>query len=390
VVFFEGEARMKTYNVGIIGYGGFGEFLKNSWEKLDNVKVTAVADQVADRNPGGGIKFYNRWQDLLEDGQVDIVSVATPPKSHADIGCAAMEAGKCVLIEKPMATTLDDARRIIETRDRTGVAASVDYMLRFNPICEMLAIFGRENVLGQLRHVNVENYAQDEGLPASHWFWDSDMSGGILIEHAVHFIDLVHSLTEQRHVHVTGFCHKRNDKQEDQVLACAHYDGGLIATHYHWFARPGFFEDTSIRFNYDLGQIDLEGWIPLAGTVSAMVNSQTKERLMELPGLKGNHICSVDEVKDMSRPEGWGNVNTTGSKQKVRCGGIEYDVEAVVEDRFEIGKSKQQVYSDCLRGILNDLICKIENPDYRMRVRLEEGLSSLEVAWLATEFGRSN
>ncbi len=381
---------MKVHNVGIIGYGGFGQFLKNSWQELDNVRIIAVADEVESRNPGGDIKFYNRWEGLLKDKQVDIVSVATPPQSHAAIACAAMENQKCVLIEKPMATRIEDARRIIEIREKKGNVATVDYMLRFNPIVEVLAKLTKEGVFGKLRHVNIENYAQDENLPADHWFWDSEVSGGILIEHAVHFIDLVHNMTEQKYISVTGFCHRRNTKQEDQVLACAHYDGGLIATHYHSFARPGFFESTSLRFCYDLAQIDLEGWIPLTGKISVIVNHLTKDAITELPGFRICRNCNIVEMKDSSRPEGWGQAySNRKTNRKVYCGGIDYDVEEFIEGRFNIEKSKQEVYSDCVRAMLSDLICKVENPKHHMRVELEDGLSSLEIAQRATEYGRS-
>ena len=381
---------MKIHNIGIVGYGGFGQFLKNSWQELDNVRIIAVADEIESRNPGGDIKFYNQWKDLLTDKQVDIVSVVTPPQSHAAIACAAMENGKSVLIEKPMATEIQDAKRVIEVRDRTGSVATVNYMLRFNPIVEVLAKLTKEGVFGKLRHVNVENYAQDEGLPIDHWFWNPEVSGGILIEHAVHFIDLIHSMTEQRHVSVTGFCHKRNTRQEDQVLACAHYDGGLIATHYHAFARPGFFENTSLRLCYDLAQIDLEGWIPLTGKISAIVNHQTKDVMTKLPGFR---ICSehaIEAMKDFSRPEGWGQTHSTSkTSRKICSGGIEYDAEELIDGRFNIEKDKQEVYSDCVRAMLLDLICKVDNPRHHMRVELEDGLASLEIAQLATEFGRS-
>lgn len=379
---------MSIHGIGIIGYGGFGRFLHNSWQKMDSVKITAVADEIVTRKPAPPVRFYNRWQDLVADDQVDIVSIATPPNTHAQIACGALQAGKNVLIEKPIATNIEDGRKIVELCSRTGQIATVDYMLRFNPIVEALGVLSRDKVFGELRHVNVENYAQDQGLGPEHWFWDREISGGILIEHAVHFIDVVHSLTSQRYKSVAGFGHNRNEKQQDQVWASVLYDGGLIATHYHSFARPGFFEDTSMRLNYDLAQIDVRGWIPLAGRLTALFNRETRQRLSQLPGLKVEQSVSVRNLEDVSRPKGWGPIDQQPDRQSrltIRSGGVEYNVEEMVVAKFDIGKAKHKVYTGCVQAILNDLITKRENPTHQLRVTIEDGLSSLEVAYLATQ-----
>lgn len=373
---------MAVYKLGIIGYGGFGKFLYKSWKRLENVKIVAVADQDASCNPGGTISFYNRWQDLIKVQEIDIVSIVTPPSSHAEIACAAMQAGKHVIIEKPIAITIEDGKRIIAMRDQTGKKAIVDYMLRFNPIVETLALLSHDKAFGELRRVDVENYAQDSTLPPEHWFWKPDIAGGILIEHAVHFIDLVHSLTNESPRRVTGLCHSRNRKQEDRVLANVLYDNGLIATHYHAFARPAFFEDTTIRLSYDLAQIDIEGWIPLSGKIKALVNTNTEQTLSQLPGFKLQHVQRIDQIEDASLPGSWGN--------KVRSGGVDYFVEKMISGGFDIGRPKLEVYSDCLCFIIQDLIKTIENPDYSPQVTLEDGLLSLEIAILATESGRKD
>jgi len=379
---------MAIHKVGIIGYGGFGRFLHHSWRKLESVEIVAVADRIASRNPGE-VRFYGRWEDLIRDEGVDIVAIATPPSSHAEIACAAMEAGKHVFIEKPLATTIEDGKRVIAIRDRTGRKAIVDHMLRFNPIVERLGLLSREKVFGELRRVDVENYAQDSLLPPEHWFWDPKVAGSILIEHGVHFIDLVHALTDQRYQQVTGACHRRNERQEDQFMANVLYERGLMATHYHSFARPGFFEATSIRLAYDLAQIDVEGWIPLAGRLTALVNRETKARLQLLPGFRVQRAVGVEQVEDVSRPEGWGGDLHPLSRDRVWCGGIEYRVEEMVSGTFALGRSKAEVYADCLCAIMEDFIRAIEDPEHRPRVELEDGLRSLEIAVLATEFGRA-
>lgn len=372
---------MRSYGLGIIGYGGFGRFLHNSFREIENMAVVALADHVRARDPGTGIRFYTDWHELLSDSGVDIVSIVTPPSTHEEIACAAMTLGKHVLIEKPLATTVEAARNIIAVRDRTGASAAVNYMMRYNPIIEALQDIGRKKIFGELRRADVENYAQDSGLPAEHWFWDRSMSGGILIEHAVHFIDVVHSLTDQKPAQVAGLVHSRNARQQDQVLASALYDRGLIATHYHSFAYPGFFESTSIRLAFDLAVIDIEGWIPLKGSLRALVNSVTEDDLRNLPGFVPLQSTNITEVDDESRPEGWGEVQgSAGARPGVRSHGVQYDAHTLVRGTFEIAESKAKVYKECVCRVLTDLVRKIENPEYAHRTALENGLTSLEVA----------
>jgi len=383
---------MTAHKVGIIGYGGFGKFLHNAWQKLEQIKVIAIADAIASRKPEGDIKFYTRWQDLVQNKNIEIVAVVTPPSTHAEIACAALQAGKHIFLEKPIAITIDDAKKIICTRDETSNKAVINYMMRFNPIIESLGLLARAGVFGELRRVDVENYAQDSSLPAEHWFWNIDISGGILIEHGVHFIDIVHSLTNAKYTSVNGLVSSHYIQNENQVLANVLYDNGVIATHYHSFSRPGFFEDTSIRLSFDLAQIAIHGWIPLTGEIRALVNDLTTGKIKLLPGLKIEQKIPLDQIDDISRPEGWGeNVQNTGEQlpHKIRSGGVMYDVDRMIKGTFQISKTKAQVYSDCVRSVMLDLVHSLEESTHKLRANLEDGLISLEVAFLATKDGRA-
>ena len=107
---------MKKYKIGIIGYGGFGKFLHHWWSKLENVEVAAVADHGAHIQEAENCRVYGNWKDLINDSQIDIVSIVTPPGLHAEMACAAMESGKHVLLEKPLSVTEDEALRIFRKK----------------------------------------------------------------------------------------------------------------------------------------------------------------------------------------------------------------------------------------------------------------------------------
>jgi predicted dehydrogenase len=379
---------MKKYNIGIIGYGGFGKFLHYWWSKLDNVEVVAVADPSGNYQDAENCKTYRDWRELLNNPQVDIVSIVTPPALHAEMACAAMKANKHVLLEKPVAVTEEQALRILQTQQETGMVITVDHMIRYNPIIQALMKLGRSGQFGKLKHTVVNNYAQDAALPADHWFWKEELSGGILIEHGVHFFDIVNALSGQYFNKVFGGSHRRNELQRDQVAAMVLYNEGLIASYYHSFSGPGFFEQTTIQLAYDLARIKIEGWMPMKGTVKALVNSESKEKLNTIPGWKVEKAELIDELRDVSRPEGWGNspVDTKpGDNDLTYCSGIGYHVDEMVSGTFEIQQTKGEVYGKCLQAIISDLIQKIENKDHQLTISIEDAIEGLKIAVLASQ-----
>lgn len=378
---------MKKYKVGIIGYGGFGKFLHHWFAQMENVEVIAISDSGNHFKGDEHCTSYRDWKELLKNPEVELVCIVTPPGMHAEMACAAMKAGKHVLLEKPVAITEESAQQILQVQQETGLVITVDHMIRYNPIIQNLMELGKSGALGQLRHVVVNNYAQDASLPQNHWFWDEEMSGGIFIEHGVHFFDIVNALSGQQYSKVYGFSHHRNESQRDRVAAMVMYDEGLIASYYHAFSGPGLFEQTTINLAYDLGRVVIEGWMPMKGTVKALVNKQTKEQLKSIPGWEVTDTERINESKDVSRPEGWGDADPSNpdDSQLIYCGGIGYQVDELVSGSFEIHQTKGEVYGKCVQSILSDMILKIENKDHELQITIGDALEALKIAILASE-----
>lgn len=303
------------------------------------------------------------------------------------MACEAMKAGKHVLLEKPVAISEEGAQQILKTQRETGMVITVNHMIRYNPIIQSLMELGQSGALGKLRHVVVNNYAQDEALPVNHWFWKKEMSGGILVEHGVHFFDIVKALSGQQYSKVCGVSDNRNESQRDRVAAMVLYNEGLIANYYHAFSGPGLFEQTTINLTYDLARIEVEGWIPLKGTIKAMVNEQSKEELKKIPGWQIDKAETLDNLRDVSRPEGWGasDPSVATNKELTYCGGIGYDVDEMVSGTFEIPQNKGEVYGKGVQSTLNDLIQKIENKDHKLTITVDDAIEALRIAILASE-----
>lgn len=355
--------------VGFAGYGGFAQFLRRSWSSVEGVQVVAASTR---RHRAENLRIYEHWEGLLTDKEIDLVVVATTPNLHAAIAEAMMQGGKDVLIEKPVATAIGEANRLVETRDRTGRIAAVNFMMRFTPILEVLALWAQEAPFGRLWRVVIENHAPDVGLPPGHWFWDIAQSGGILVEHGVHFFDLVASITKAHPVRVEGWSHLRSIGIQDRVLATVIYDDGLVATQYHTFSRPDFFERTTTRLWFDLAEVELTGWFPLCGSIHALTNAATEPALAMLP--------NFHETARRPLPG-----RTDALARQIKISGQPFAATDEIEGTFDIRRPKDEVYADAVRAMLTDVRCGITDSGHRLRVPLEFGVEALRLAVEATE-----
>lgn len=350
--------------IGIIGYGGFGEFMHKAWNEMDQAAVVAVCDALPSRDPGG-VRFYTAASDLLSDPDVDIVSVATPPNTHKDLAIQAMQSEKHVLVEKPLALTEKDALLIKRVSESTGMVATVNFVLRHNPVVEKLRKIVGSEVLGKLRRVDLRNYAMQSGVPEGHWFWDPEKSGRILLEHGVHFFDLARWVigSDARDVFSLGV--ERKPGMEDRVFAAVKYADGVVGTFWHSFSRPNELETTTFHFAFDLGEIDVLGWIPLELKAWGWTNDAGIRTLESL----GAQI----ESSDIGR-------------RTARSSEYDYEVSREIKAVIRLDQPKSDAYAGHVRAMMADLIRAIEEPGHVMRVTLDDAIESVRTAQRATEF----
>lgn len=130
--------------------------------------------------------------EAFEDPGIQIVVVATPPQTHADIALAAIEAGKNVLCEKPFATTVEDAVRMRDAARRFGVAHAVGHEFRWQPHMAATARAVRDGAIGEprmLTHVRINSILAGPDATAPEWFQSSGDFGGWPNAEAQHIID---------------------------------------------------------------------------------------------------------------------------------------------------------------------------------------------------------
>jgi predicted dehydrogenase len=148
---------------------------------------------------------------LARSPDVDLVIVASTPPSHAEYAIAALEAGKHVLCEKPMAFDAGEAWRMVAAAERSGRVAWVDHELRYEPNRRKVGELIRAGAIGAVRHLELvlKPYLRGDGRPqtaAAPWTWwyDRAQGGGILGAVGSHLIDLCRFWTGREVTHVAG------------------------------------------------------------------------------------------------------------------------------------------------------------------------------------------
>jgi len=128
--------------VAVIGVGSMGVHHARIYSELPDVKLVAVADTDPQRAKAVAARYgarpYTDYRRMLEKERPDAVSVAVPTALHESVGLDALEAGAHVLIEKPIAATLEGARRLIDRARQLGRQLMVGHVVRFNPAIQAL------------------------------------------------------------------------------------------------------------------------------------------------------------------------------------------------------------------------------------------------------------
>jgi len=199
--------------VGFIGCG-FIAFQKHfpGMAQEKDVEMAAFCDIVVERAEKGAKEFgapdakvYTNYKDILADPSIDAVHILTPNASHMEMTIAALEAGKHVMCEKPMAATAADAKKMLEARDRTGKLLTIGYQYRHyneNIIAKNVI---DEGYLGDIYYAEA-SYIRRRGVPTWGVFTDkAQQGGGALIDIATHVLDLALFMMNNYEVdHVVG------------------------------------------------------------------------------------------------------------------------------------------------------------------------------------------
>lgn len=199
---------MERIGVGLIGTGYMGKCHALAWNAVRPVfgdsplpRLVHLAEttrDLAERRAAelGFEKASGDWRALVDDPAVEVISVTTPNRFHAEMAVAALEAGKHVWCEKPMAPSLADAEKMAAAARRAGTVAMLGYNYIQNPIVRHIGRLLAENAIGAVNHIRVEmdeDFMADADAPFS-WRSEAAAGYGALDDFAVHPLSLLKGL----------------------------------------------------------------------------------------------------------------------------------------------------------------------------------------------------
>jgi predicted dehydrogenase len=153
-------------------------------------------------------------------------------------------------------------------------------MQRYNPLFSVVRNIVSEKILGKFLHGFFENYASDENLKPDHWFWDEAKSGGIFVEHAVHFFDLFSGwLGKGEIIHAAQWRRPGSGRTIiDRVQCTINYAPGPV-TFYHGFDQPRILDRQEMRLQFEKGDISLFEWVPVRLRLHGLLQTEQVEKL---------------------------------------------------------------------------------------------------------------
>jgi myo-inositol 2-dehydrogenase/D-chiro-inositol 1-dehydrogenase len=179
---------MSPLKVGMIGCGRMGTAHLRNLVKWDDVQMVAVCDQIAEvREAAGrltGAKTYADPYRMLDEADLDAVYVATNTGSHADLGVAVLDSGRHLFLEKPLAFSAEDARRLVEKAQTSSQIHAVGHQWRY-----LRGVDVARDVLGD-RPISVLNLRYYWTWPLVGWIADRATGGGQVMDQGIHLLDL--------------------------------------------------------------------------------------------------------------------------------------------------------------------------------------------------------
>lgn len=252
-----------------------------------------------------GAKGYTELADMLERDDIDIISICTPTGLHAPLAVQIANAGKHIILEKPIAMTLEDANMIIEACDRNNVKLSVVHPNRYRPVVQKLREILDQNLLGKISHANatVNWNRNQEYYDQSIWRGTKESDGGALMNQAIHNLDLLlWFMGEPKQLFSMEATRLRQIEAEDVSTGVIQFESGALGMVEASTTVHGQNFEESITLFGEKGTVKIGGknaiyfeHLELEGMDQEEINKQVDEIRKEPWGRPG-HQCVIENM----------------------------------------------------------------------------------------------
>lgn len=227
-----------TTGFGIIGCGMISKFHARALGAIDGARLAGVFDPnpeaMARAAQAYGVRAFASMEAILACPEIDAVCVLTPNGLHAPIALQALAAGKHVVVEKPMAITLEDADKLVAASEAAGLKVCVISQLRFSPAVQAVKRALEEGYFGRIvsASLSMKYYREASYYNASGWrgTWAMD-GGGALMNQGIHGVDLLQYLAGPvRRLSAVCKTQTRPIETEDSAAAILEFENGAVGT----------------------------------------------------------------------------------------------------------------------------------------------------------------
>lgn len=300
---------MKMINFAIVGCGFISKKHADSIQKIPNANLAAVCDTI-ETNMTPFIEEYGATgyvdiDEMLKDDTIDVVNICTPSGSHAFLAKKVADAKKHVIVEKPIALSLEDARSIVESCRSNGVKLSVVHPNRFRPAMKKMKAAIDAGEFGKISHANATvRWNRDQAYyDQAPWRGTKAHDGGVLMNQAIHNLDLMlWVMGEVDEVFSMSATRFRNIESEDVSTGVVKFKSGALGvieaatTIYpknYEESLSVFGEQASVKVGGRTANY-IEHWV-MAGVSEEESRALSEEIEQDPFGIPGHH-CIIEDM----------------------------------------------------------------------------------------------
>ncbi|SCY29781.1 Predicted dehydrogenase [Flavobacterium anhuiense] len=281
---------------GIVGLGNIASQFASDLLLIENAELTAVASRDFTKAEEFGGKFnalrmYNSYDLLFEDLEVEIVYIATPHNSHAELSIKALEKGKHVLCEKPMALSYQDAQRMVEASKKNNAFFMEAFWTRFIPSIQNLLQKIGNGIIGDVNYIKAD-FAFHGSETENKRLFDKELGGGALFDIGVYPLFLSYIvLGKPKEILAKTIKHKNDiDLQTSMILQ---YETAQSVLHASIVSES----DMKAIISGTKGRIELNAPWFIADGYSLFINEE-KEATFTFPALGKGYSHEIIECQN--------------------------------------------------------------------------------------------
>jgi len=223
---------MNKIRLGILGYGQIVQLVHiNNIKKISDIELVAISEcnnkniAVAS-NISPNTELISEYKNLLRRKDIDAVIIALPNNLHKEASIEAINYGKHIYLEKPIASNLQEARQILNLWSESDVIGMVGFNFRFNKEIQVVKKHLEKNLIGKIQEIKTIFSSNSELLPD--WKKSRESGGGALLDLGSHHIDMVHFLTEKKFCEIYADIKSINSEHDTAKIHGILEDGTVV------------------------------------------------------------------------------------------------------------------------------------------------------------------